>query len=634
MCRLHPEASFKEDEVMPLTHSQRTLDDDLRPDFYAGRKLGEVEQALLWSLLQEEPECPSRVLLDKATQRRMVITVSLRHVNRWRAARGLNRHQGRPGQADGSQPVSPGAAVVQVTPHVACVGVHVFAQWLDHQEAFGPVVAHLTQTVEAHKQTHPDDNFALLHHRASTVLRRFQALFFAPLLGIDRLSEFDTREHALHTLIGRGYQSSTLRQFLGQLERVGVAEGLMPALVAEPAGQIIDVDGHMIAYWSRRAMHKGKITMLGRIMAGSQAVIAHDDTGQAIFVAYYPPDSHVSHVIVAYCQKVAEGIGSVVFVIDRAVNSVALAQAFAEKDLGLLCMLDDNEHTGLGSFETTLVETLEDGTRVYSGPWKACRQDDPRHFVIVAPTADKTLVYWGTPKVEEALEVSEWPRVYRERNAIQELSFKSMIAHGGLDINYGRKTILGPDRHHQRKQEHLAASLETAHERVSKKEKALKSQQAKVAASEAKGHGRRLEQRQGKLVTVEHELKDATGKQAKLSEQVATLGPAGQRADRDFRKQTIMTIRTLLLENMLRAFLAALVATLHRQVSLEQVLSLAFERRGARMETPSQVVYWVNTAGLSQSNRHLLGKLVEGLGAMDVQDQGKPIHVRLKEMPP
>ncbi len=95
-----------------------------------------------------------------------------------------------------------------------------------------------------------------------------------------------------------------------------------------------------------------------------------------------------------------------------------------------------------------------------------------------------------------------------------------------------------------------------------------------------------------------------------------------------------MTIRTLFLENMLRAFLAALLATLPIQVSLPQVLSLLFERSGSRMETPSQVVYWVNTAGLSQSNRHLLGKLVEGLGAMDVQDQGKPIHVRLKEMPP
>ncbi len=54
---------------MQLTQSQRTLDDDLRPDFYAGRKLGEVEQALLWSLLHEEPEYPSRVLLDRSLPR-------------------------------------------------------------------------------------------------------------------------------------------------------------------------------------------------------------------------------------------------------------------------------------------------------------------------------------------------------------------------------------------------------------------------------------------------------------------------------------------------------------------------------------------------------------------------------------
>ncbi len=381
-------------------------------------------------------------------------------------------------------------------------------------------------------------------------------------------------------------------------------------------------------------MHKGKITMLGRIMAGSQGVIAHDDTGQAVFVAYYPPDIHVSQVIVAYCQQVAEATGSALFVIDRAVNSVALAHAFADQDLGLLCMLDDNEHTGVESFETTLVDTMEDGTRVYRGPWKAYRQDDPRHFVIVEPTADKTLVYWGTPKVEEALKVREWPRVYRERNATQELSFKGMIDHGGLDINHGRKTIMGPDRHHQRKQAQLDASLETAHKRVDKKAEAVSAQQDKVAESEAKGHGKRLEQRQDNFVILEQEFKDAKAKQAKLSEQAATLGPAAQRADRDFRKQTIMTIRTLFLENMLRAFMVALLATLQTQVSLERVLRLLFERRGARIETPSQVVYWVNTAGLSLSNRRLLREIGDGLCAMDLQNQGKPIHVRLKDMPP
>ena len=524
--------------------------------------------------------------------------------------------------------------LVSVTPRLSFVGVHVFAHWLDQQHAFDPVVAQLTQAVKAYKQTHPGDDFALLHHREQTLLRRFQALFFAPLWGIDRLSAFDTHEHPLQTLLGRDYQSSTLNQFLGQLERVGADEALMPTLLPAQVGQIIYVDGHMIASWSRRSMHKGKITMLGRIMAGSQAVIAHDEAGQAVFVAYHPPDIHVSRVILAYCQQVALATGRTLFVIDRAVNAIALACAFDAQGLGLLCMLDDNEHAGLESFEATAVDTLEDGTKVYSGPWKERRPDDPRHFVIVAPTEGKTLVYWGTPQVQEALETTEWPRVYRERNEIQELSFKRMNDHGALKTNYGRKTILGPDRHQQRKREKLEQSLETAHQRVDKQSAALKAQQDKVAESESKGHGTRLDQRKRALVVVEKELKDAQHNQAKLIEQACAIGPPQERADRDFRKQTIMTIRTLLLENALMAFMVALCEHLPRKVSLDCILHILFERSGARIETVSQVVYWVNTAGVSLPYRRLLAEVVEGLCAMELRDQGKPIRVCLKDMPP
>ena len=138
-------------------------------------------------------------------------------------------------------------------------------------------------------------------------------------------------------------------------------------------------------------MHKGKITMRGRIMAGSQAVIAHSDTGQTVFVEYHPPDRQVSRVIVPYCQQVVAATGSVLFVIDRAVNSLAMACAFAERDWGLLCMLDDNEHQGLKSFEATRAATLDDGRQLYSGTWKAPKgDDDPRHFVIVEPQDGKT----------------------------------------------------------------------------------------------------------------------------------------------------------------------------------------------------------------------------------------------------
>jgi len=562
------------------------------------------------------------------------IAVTLRQINRLRKAWGLNRGKGRPRRVSSQKKSESQGHLVQIMPRLSCVGVHLFAHWLDQHETFGPVVAQLTQAVEAHKQAHPGDDFALLHHRASTLLRRFQALFFAPLCGIDRLTACDTHEHPLATLLGRGYHSSTLSQFLGQLERVGAAEVLLPALLPAHTGPITYVDGHMVAYWSRMSMHKGKITMLGRIMAGSQAVIAHDDAGQALFVAYYPPDIHVSQVIVAYCQRVALATGHSLFVIDRAVNSVALAEAFDEQGLGLLCMLDDNEQAGLESFEATYVETLEDGTRVYSGPWKEARTDDPRHFVIVQAAEGKTLVYWGTPKVQDALEAKEWPGVYRERNEIQEHRFKDMIDHGALNTNYGRKKILGADRHQQRKQAQLDQSLETAHKRVDKKAAALKAQQDKVAESASKGHGKRLEQRRRTVLTLEQAFKEAKATQAKCSEQAATLGPAGQRADRDFRKQTIMTIRTLLLENWLRAFMGALAATLYTKVSLPQVLSLLFERSGSRMETPSQVLYWVNSAGLSLSNRRLLSEVAQGLCAMGLQEKGKPVHVRLKDLPP
>src|SRR5205823_9360856 len=338
----------------------------------------------------------------------------------------------------------------------------------------------LQQAIHIYRAQHLDDDFPLLHHREQTLRRRFQALFFAPLLGIETLTAFDTHEHPLQTLLGRGYHSATLTQFLGQLERLDAAGALIPALVPQQVGQIAYVDGHMIAYWSRVPMHKGKITMLGRIMAGSQAVIAQDDTGQGLFVEYHPPDRHLSQFIVDYCQKVALATGVAVFVIDRAANAVALARAFDHQAFGLLCMLDDNEHHGLESFEATLEETRKDGTKVYSGPWKMPRADDPRHFVIVAPAEGKTLVYWGTPRVKATLEPTAWPQVYRERSELQENSFKRMIDHGALNTNYGRKKIIGADRHQQRVREHLDQTLETAQKRVEKQGQKVQTQQAKV----------------------------------------------------------------------------------------------------------------------------------------------------------
>lgn len=282
---------------MHIAPSKRTPTEDAHPPFCAGRKLSDSDKALLWKLLHEDPECPTRALLDKVAYMQRALAVSVRHLNRLRATWQRNRPKGRPRHVACS--TAAGGALVQVTPHLSYVGVHLFAHWLDQQEAFEPVVACFQQAIEAHKSAHPEDNFALLHHRDQTLRRRFEALFFAPLFGSEHLTAFDTHEQPLQTLLGRGYHSTTLSQFLGQLERLDAAAALRPALVPDKASQITYVDGHMIAYWSRASRHKGTITMLGRIMAGSHAVIAHNEAGHALWVQYYPPDLHLSHVVVA-----------------------------------------------------------------------------------------------------------------------------------------------------------------------------------------------------------------------------------------------------------------------------------------------------------------------------------------------
>lgn len=269
---------------MPLAPTQRKLNPPSRPSFCAGRKLGDVEKAWLWTLLHEDPQCPRRLLLDKVAQRHAPIAISVRHLNRLRSGWQLKRPQGRPRHAPCRRPAASGAAVVQMRPRLPYGGVHLFAQWLDQQGAFAPVIAQLSQAIEAHQHAHPGDDLALLHHREQTLFRRLQALFFAPLFGIERLPACDTHEHPLATLLGRNDQSSPLQQCLGHLERVGAGEALIPALFPAQAGQITSIDGHLIAYGSRGAMPKGQITMRGRIMAGSQAGIAQNDAGHAGFV--------------------------------------------------------------------------------------------------------------------------------------------------------------------------------------------------------------------------------------------------------------------------------------------------------------------------------------------------------------
>ena len=125
--------------------------------------------------------------------------------------------------------------------------------------------------------------------------------------------------------------------------------------------------------------------------------------------------------------------------------------------------------------------------------------------------------------------------------------------------NYGTKKIECVDRHHQRKVDEKTRTVaESRKESVGKEEK-IKEQEKKVEESKEKDHGTRLDQRNNRLAVLKAEhAKIETQKEA-IKEGIEKLGPPGTRYDRDFRKQSIMTLRTLLLENKLIEFFSLIL---------------------------------------------------------------------------
>ncbi|MCP4149387.1 MAG: winged helix-turn-helix domain-containing protein, partial [bacterium] len=190
------------------------------------------------------------------------ISITIRHVNRLRASWGISRNKGRPRHSDSSKDSCPQKNSVRVKPNLPFIGVSIFDDRMEQNEGFSGIMMLLKQAIEQYSLNNPGDSFPLLKHRDETVLFRFKGLFYAPLFGIGKLTEFDVTEHSLENIISRNYQSSTLNQYLGQMERIDASEFLMPALVSSaPEGEAAYIGRHMIPFRSKAVpMRKGKIT--------------------------------------------------------------------------------------------------------------------------------------------------------------------------------------------------------------------------------------------------------------------------------------------------------------------------------------------------------------------------------------
>ena len=154
-------------------------------------------------------------------------------------------------------------------------------------------------------------------------------------------------------------------------------------------------------------------------------------------------------------------------------------------------------------------------------------------------------------------------------------------------------------------------------------------QEDKVGESKEKGHGKRLSQRENKLSELRGELDGLNKKQNWRRRRSRRSVLRKQRADRDFRKQKVMTFRTLLLKNLLIRFLPVLTEQLDEKISLGCLLELFFKRSGGYVETFREIAYWIDTDGLSLKNKRILRKVADGVCRMNLNRDGKPVRVEL-----
>jgi hypothetical protein len=598
------------------------------PSFESGIKLDNLVKLKIWEILQSQPDLPSRILLNCLRENNLYAFVTIRHINRFRVEIGLSRSPGNPHYGKTEQHTS---EVVHVSPNISFIGLHILNHWVDQESKLDQTIHQIESSIKEYTSDNSNTEFPLLKHKKDTIIKRFKALLYAPLMNIKFLSEYDRKLNALPTIVGSFYQSSTLNQFSGQLERINAGDPMVQALSSEQQGDFNYVDGHMIAYWSTKSMHKGKITMANRIMSGSQAVITHNEAGYGVFVEYYPPDIQMTQFILDYCQRVVKNTNSNLFVIDRAVNSVELAKSFDSKNLGLLSMLNDSDHKGMKSFKADHIFCELDGTDIYSAVWASEDRGDPRKFVISKPKdGSKILVFWSTSMFFKNVQFVDWPSTYRARNDIQENSFKNMIAHGALNTNYGRKLIEGPDRHQERKSEGLTKKLTNNQKKQQIKQIAIQNQEPKVKESKDKNHGKRLEQRQSKLLKLQDGQKKLSDKESNLESSLQALGAPKKRYDRDYRKQLIMTVRTLLLENIINDFFLLMLSLMGAQcdLTLGLLIELFFQRNGQIITSPDELIYRINMGGLNQKNNILLNQMLTAINQLNLRSENRVIKLQ------
>ena len=421
------------------------------------------------------------------------------------------------------------------------------------------VLEKATEVILEQRATYQGPDRTLCHHRPETITRRLTHLMWLPRFDLTCPYQLrQIRPLGLGLVAGGcptlGY--SALEHFLGDLEALRVAAPLGDALMQRylevwpvPAeGAFFYLDNRRKVNYSSHPIAAGKISASDRVLGATTQLFLHDADGHGLHMHSGPGDDHMTRTLQPFAQRFLPLIGR-----DKVRGIVADQEM---RSVALFLALEAMDHLGFVTIAPTPTPKQEAALEVegiFVPYLRDAESGELTHWVAHAHTllqdrqkglsypCEITLVVDGRSGLpgrlipvlhnlrEEALPAEVPHTVYVGRWQNQERVFRDMRACQNLDVNYGHKKVLVPNRRVERKREELQHQLHTWDKRVATAQRKTHEYADQIATLEQKARLQQIEVQEQCIALLQQSREATTSrKQNRLLIRKERLAAKGQ----------------------------------------------------------------------------------------------------------
>jgi len=202
----------------------------------------------------------------------------------------------------------------------------------------------------------------------NSIFRRILALFSLPLVTSNgRARSVDNpRGNALQYLCGINYKASTIDKHIRELKYLRISDDLIESTAkfwidfwssrngSDNIFTCYYIDGNTKALWSSKPCHKGKVTMLGRVMNCLEQVFIHDRQGHPIYFQTFNGHADLGNNSLGMMEKISQYLKDTttlgdqitvnrILILDGGGNGVKTLRELSGSDYYFITILDSNQ---------------------------------------------------------------------------------------------------------------------------------------------------------------------------------------------------------------------------------------------------------------------------------------------------